>query len=71
MDIISLRETNLSDSIDTDSLNILANYKLIREDRGRGVSSRRGCGFIIRDKLAYTELTMIYQSYHYRILGID
>ena len=56
MDIISLNETNLNDSIDTDSLNIPANYKLKREDKG--ICTRGGCRFIISDKVAYTEIAM-------------
>ena len=38
------------------TLLISANYKLKREDRG--VGNRGGCGFIISDKVAYTEITM-------------
>ena len=36
MDILSLNETNLDDSIDTDSLNIPNNYSFKRNDRGIG-----------------------------------
>ena len=45
MDILSLNETNLNDTIATDSLNIPANYTFLRNDRVTG--SRGGCGLII------------------------
>ena len=54
MDIISINETNLNGSIATETLNIPANYKFKREDRGTG--TRGGCGFIISDKVAYTDV---------------
>ena len=52
MDIISLNETNLNDSISSESLNIPTNYSFKRVDRGTG--SRGGCGMIISDKIAYS-----------------
>ena len=54
MDILSLNETNLSDGIATESLNIPANYTFKRKDRGTG--SRGGCGLIISNKVAYAEV---------------
>ena len=56
LDILSLNETNLDDSVDTDSLNIPPNYEFKRVDRGTG--SRGGCGMIISNKCAYTPVTM-------------
>ena len=58
MDIISLNETNLNDSIDTKTLNIPANYTFKRTDRGTG--TRGGCGIIISNKIAHidTDITM-------------
>ena len=53
MDILSLNETNLNDTIATDSLNIPANYTFLHNDRGIG--SRGGCGLIISNKVAYDE----------------
>ena len=34
MDILSLNETNLNDTIATDTLNIPSNYTFLRHDRG-------------------------------------
>ena len=56
MDILSLNETNLNDSITTQTLNIPANYSFKRLDRGTG--SRGGCGLIISDKVAYSPVTI-------------
>ena len=56
MDILSLNETNLNDGIDTQSLNIPANYSFKRMDRGTG--SRGGCGMIISDKIAYSPICL-------------
>ena len=53
MDILSLNETNLNDTIATDSLNIPANYTFLRNDRGTG--SRGGCGLLISNKVAYDD----------------
>ena len=53
MDILSLNETNLNDSIATDTLNIPPNYTLLRRDRGTG--SRGGCGLMISNKVAYDD----------------
>ena len=57
MDIISLNETNLNDSIATESLNIPNNYSFIRVDRGTG--SRGGCGMMISDQIAYSPARII------------
>ena len=51
MDILSLNETNLNDTIVTDSLNIPANYTFLRNNTG----SRGGCGLIISNKVAYDD----------------
>ena len=51
VDILSLNETNLNDTIATDSLNNPANYTFLRNDRGTG--SRWGCGLLISNKVAY------------------
>ena len=53
MDILSLNETNLNDTIANDTLNIPANYTFTHNDRGTG--SRGGCGLIISNKVAYDE----------------
>ena len=53
MDILSLNETNLNDTIATDSLNNPANYIFLRNDRGTG--SRGGCGLLISNKVAYDD----------------
>ena len=52
LDIFGINETNLSPTIDTDSLNFPLNYKLERCDRPNG-SSRGGCGILISKKLKY------------------
>ena len=61
MDILSLNETNLNSSIVTDTLNIPANYTLIRKDRDTG--SRGGCGIIISNQVAYDDLTTLLIKY--------
>ena len=48
MYIVSLNETNLNDSIATNTLNIPASYTFKRKDRGIGTTG--GCGIIISDK---------------------
>ena len=52
-DVLSLNETNLNDTIATDTLNIPANYTFLRNDRGTG--SRVGCWLIISNNLAYDD----------------
>ena len=54
LDILSINELNLDDSIDSNTLNIPSSFSIIRCDRPN--SSRGGCGVIINKKLAYTEL---------------
>ena len=56
IDVLSLNETNLNDSIDTDTLNIPMGYDFIRKDRG--VGSRGGCGILINRKCAYKQYDM-------------
>ena len=56
MDILSLNETNLNDTIDTDSLNIPLNYTLKRADCGTG--TRGGCGIIISNKCELEPFTI-------------
>jgi len=54
IDILSLNELNLDDSIDSGTLNIPSSFSIIRCDRPN--SSRGGCGVVINKNLAYTEL---------------
>ena len=42
LDILSLNETNLNNTIDTNTLNIPPNYIFLRTDRGTGVRDTRG-----------------------------
>jgi len=56
LDILSLNEMNLNDTIDTNTINIPSSFNLMRCDRPN--SSRGGCGLMINKKLAYTELVM-------------
>ena len=51
IDILSLNETNLNDSIDSDTLNIPASYDFVRKDRA--VGSRGGCGLLINRRCLY------------------
>ena len=51
LDILSLNETNLNDTIDTDSLNIPPNFTFLRSDRGIG--TRGGCGILISNTCAF------------------
>ena len=61
MDILSLNETNLNDTIATDTINIPANYTFLRKDRGSG--SRGGCGLIISNKVAYNDNVKLKTAY--------
>ena len=54
LDILSLNELNLDESIDSSTLNIPSSFSIIRCDRPN--SSRGGCGVVVNKKLAYTEL---------------
>ena len=56
LDILSLNEMNLNDTIVTDTINIPSSFNLMRCDRPN--SSRGGCGLMINKKLSYTELVM-------------
>ena len=56
LDILSLNEMNLNETIHTSTINIPSSFNLIRCDRPN--SSRGGCGLIINKKLAYTELNL-------------
>ena len=56
LDLLSLNETNLNDSIHTSTINIPSSFDLIRSDRPN--STRGGCGLMISRKLAYAELKM-------------
>ena len=60
IDILSLNETNLNDSIDTGSLNIPTSYTFQRKDRGTG--SRGGCGLIVSKKLALGDVKIMTNS---------
>ena len=51
LDILSLNETNLNNTIVTDSLNIPPNYLFLRADRGTG--TRGGCGILISKICAF------------------
>ena len=56
LDILSLNELNLNETIHTSTINVPTSFNLIRCDRPN--SSRGGCGMMISKKLAYTELNM-------------
>ena len=56
LDILSINETNLNSSIDTNSLNIPPNYTFLRADRGTG--SRGGCGILISKTCAFSPVTI-------------
>ena len=56
LDILSLNETNLNDTIDTKSLNIPPNFTFLRADRGTG--TRGGCGMLVSNKCAVTPVTI-------------
>ena len=56
LDILSLNETNLNNTIDTNSLNIPSNYSFLRADRGKG--TRGGCGFLISQQCAFDPITI-------------
>ena len=56
LDILSLNETNLNNTIDTNTLNIPPNYIFLRTDRGTG--TRGGCGFLISKKCAFDPVTI-------------
>ena len=53
LDILSLNETNLNDSIDSCTLNLPATFDFVRKDRA--VGSRGGCGLLISRNCAYTK----------------
>ena len=54
IDILSLNELNLDESIHSSTLNIPSSYDIIRCDRPN--SSRGGCGMLISKKVDYSEL---------------
>ena len=54
LDILSLNELNLDESIHSSTLNIPSSFSIIRCDRPN--SSRGGCGMVINKKLDYSEL---------------
>lgn len=51
MDILSLNETNLNNSIDSSTLSIPTSHEFIRKDRG--VGSRGGCGLLINKNVNF------------------
>ena len=53
LDILSLNETNLNESIDSCTLNLPTSFDFVRKDRG--VGSRGGCGLLISQNCAYTK----------------
>ena len=54
IDILSLNETNLNDTIDSQTLNIPPAFNIIRRDRGKG--SRGGCAVLISKNCAHKEM---------------
>ena len=56
LDILSLNELNLNETIHSSTLNIPSSFNILRCDRPN--SSRGGCGMIINRKLEYTELNI-------------
>ncbi len=56
LDILSLNETNLNETVDSSTLNIPTTFDLLRNDRG--VGSRGGCGILINKNCAYKPVTM-------------
>ena len=56
LDILSLNELNLNETIHTSTLNIPSSYNILRCDRPN--SSRGGCGIVVNKKLEYTELSI-------------
>ena len=56
LDILSLNETNLNDTIDSSTLNIPTTFELLRNDRG--VGSRGGCGLLVSKNCAYKLVPM-------------
>ena len=51
LDILSLNELNLSETVDSSTLNIPSSFDFIRKDREG--SSRGGCALLVNKKLAY------------------
>ena len=56
LDLLSLNETNLTDSIHTSTINFPTSFDFIRCDRPN--STRGGCGLMVSRKLDYTEIKM-------------
>ena len=56
LDLLSLNELNLDDTIHSSTLNIPSAYNIIRCDRPN--SSRGGCGMVVNKKLDYTEISV-------------
>ena len=56
VDVFSINETNLNDTIHTDTLNLPPMYDFVRKDRG--VGTRGGCGLLINRNCAYSEINM-------------
>ena len=56
LDILSLNETNLKETIHSSTINIPTSFDLIRCDRPN--SSRGGCGLVVSKNLAYTKLNI-------------
>ena len=54
LDILSINELNLNDTIDSNTLNVPSSFHLLRLDRPN--SSRGGCGIVINKKVEYKEL---------------
>lgn len=54
LDILSINETNLNDTIDTSTLHIPSGYSFVRRDRGKG--SRGGCGIFVSKNCAHKQV---------------
>ena len=62
LDILSINETNLNNTIDTNSLNIPLGYKFLRADRGTG--TRGGCGIFISNTCAFEPVSIVTNLSH-------
>ena len=54
LDILSVNETNLNDTVDSSTLGIPTGYSLLRRDRGIG--SRGGCAMIVSKNCAHKQV---------------
>ena len=56
LDILSINETNLNDSIDSSTLNLPTGFNIIRKDRG--VGSRGGCAVLVSKNCAHNVIDL-------------